>query len=88
MTPIFNVFVSAVGGAADDSFAQMLKVKPHTSITINEIRDNRFIICTSYNVFNFGVALDAISSINDDLNRFYSPFIVLDSHPMPVTPLL
>jgi hypothetical protein len=53
MTPIFNIFVSVAGGAADDSFAQMLKVNPHTNITINPIKDNRFIICTSYNVFIF-----------------------------------
>jgi hypothetical protein len=53
MTPIFNVFVSGVGGAAGDSFAQMPKIKPHINITINEMKDNFFIVYTSYNVTNF-----------------------------------
>jgi hypothetical protein len=87
MTPIFNVFVSAVGGAAGDSFTKTPKVKPHTNITI-EMRDNCFIIFTSFIVFSFWFAFDAISIMNHNLHRFNSPFIVLDSHPMLITPLL
>jgi len=47
-TPIFNVFASGFGEAAGVSLAQMAKTKPHINITTKKIKENFFIVCTSY----------------------------------------